>query len=354
MFKALSNEGIKIQTFDDQCLNAPTSILNQQGKPYSVFTPYKRRSLALLEKEPDRLFTFPLPKQQPGPLIKLSKKPADTSSQTLKPSHQVAKQRLQHFLAEDSNTYHQSRDLPALAGTSNLSAYLALGVLSARQCINELLDYYETDALADLEILKGPATWVSELIWRDFYKMVCFQYPWVSRGQPFKKQTNLLRWQQNEAYLLAWQQGQTGVPIVDAAMRQLNQTGWMHNRLRMIVAMYLSKNLWLDWRQGEAYFAENLIDWDFSANNGGWQWSASTGTDSAPYFRIFNPISQSERFDNKGEFIKAFCPELSHLDSKTIHDPHHRGATPKNYPKPLVDLKTTRAHAIEQFKGLRL
>lgn len=353
--KKLSEHNIQTASFHDQCLLPPDLIFNKQNNPYTVFTPYKKTCLQFINLHPNYLLTAPSPLKQPS-LEELSElfpvTPPQGDVLGMKPGHQAAIKQLEKFIVANIENYHQARDFPDLNGTSKLSPYLALGIISTRQVIAKLLVHYQKGELSELLGQEGITIWISELIWRDFYKMICFQYPFVSRNQPFQKHTNRLQWHDNETHLQAWQNGQTGVPIVDAAMRQLNQTGWMHNRLRMVVAMYFTKNLWLDWRLGEAYFASKLVDWDFTANNGGWQWSASTGTDAAPYFRVFNPISQSERFDPEGQFIKQYCPELKSLDKKTVHDPFNRGAIVKGYPKPLVDLKLTRSHAIENFRSL--
>lgn len=348
----LKDAEIPVNFFHDQCFFEPDKIFNKQGKAYTVFTPYKKACLHQISIEPHIVLPIKMPKKQSGS-IKPNKQVKTDSSFSINPGKKAAKARLQAFISESIDNYKLHRDVPDLDATSKLSAYLAIGVLSVRECIDAIFDYYDVHELGQLSSNEGVMTWVSELIWRDFYKMICFQYPHISRNQPFKPETSHLQWHENPNHLEAWQMGQTGVPIVDAAMRQLNKTGWMHNRLRMVVAMFLSKNLWCDWRLGESYFASQLIDWDFASNNGGWQWSASTGTDAAPYFRIFNPISQSERFDPNGSFIKSYCPELKGLDNKKIHDPYHRGINKIDYPRPLVDLKSTRAYAIEAFKKLK-
>jgi len=172
-------------------------------------------------------------------------------------------------------------------------------------------------------------------------------------GRAFKEDTEALVWNEPGEHFEAWKEGRTGIPIVDAAMRQLRVTGWMHNRLRMITAMFLTKNLFIDWRLGESWFMQNLVDGFLASNNGGWQWSASTGTDAAPYFRVFNPVTQSERFDPKGEFIRQWVPELARLDNKRIHDPSRGGVTPGGYPRPIVDLKESRKEAIARFQALK-
>lgn len=353
---ALKKIAIAVYSFHEQCLFQPDKIFNKQGKAYTVFTPYKKACLAQLALEPQLALPLQTPKQQQLPSVQLkhdSESAAVSDIFYLSPGSQSAHQQLQQFVSSEIDNYKKRRDYPDLDATSKLSAYLTIGVLSIRECISAICEYYAVSEIGQLTSHEGVMTWVSELIWRDFYKMICFQYPHVSRAQPFKKETSALQWHNDPKHITAWQAGQTGVPIVDAAMRQLNETGWMHNRLRMVVAMYLSKNLWCDWRIGEAYFASKLIDWDFASNNGGWQWSASTGTDAAPYFRIFNPISQSERFDPEGNFIKKYCPELRGANKKNIHDPYQGGWLKSDYPKPLVDLKSTRAYAIEAFKQLK-
>ncbi|EHL8300676.1 TPA: FAD-binding domain-containing protein [Salmonella enterica subsp. enterica serovar Saintpaul] len=231
-----------------------------------------------------------------------------------------------------------------------LSTYLNIGILSIRQCIQALFREQQGHFHIDHE---GQQIWLDELLWREFYQHILFDFPQVSKHLPFKENTLKLAWIEDSTALNAWQMGQTGIPIVDAGIRQMLSTGWMHNRVRMIVAMFLSKNLLIDWRLGEQWFMQHLIDGDLAANNGGWQWCASTGTDSVPYFRIFNPVSQSQKFDPQGDYIRTWVPELAHLDAKSIHDPYARNPDLKlNYPKPMVDLKQSRLRALEAFKGL--
>lgn len=357
VWQKLSANDINLFSFHEQCLIAPSVIKNQKSLPYAVFTPFKKASLFHLQTHPGLLAPLPPPiknqslekcpiKSDPFLIVNGVLKPC------VKPGYQAAQKQLTQFVHNKVTHYHERRDMPSLGGTSLISPYLAIGVLSVRQCTSALLDEFNHN-LDEALCNKGASTWLSELLWRDFYRMIAFNFPRVCKNRAYKEETEQLRWHDNETHFIAWSQGKTGVPIIDSAMRQLNTTGWMHNRLRMIVAMYFTKNLWLDWRKGEAYFASKLIDWDFSSNNGGWQWCASTGTDSAPYFRIFNPVTQSERFDKEGVFIKHFCPELSHLDNQLIHNPHQKTAYPLDYPKPLVDLKCSRQYAIEQFKALK-
>ena len=217
--------------------------------------------------------------------------------------------RLRDFCRERVQDYDRKRDIPGEPGTSRLSAALAIGLLSPRQCLARLQAEQETAN----ESASGPHVWLSELIWREFYQHVAFHFPRVVKGRAFKEETDAIRWRDDEADFQAWCEGRTGFPIVDAGMRQLKQTGWMHNRLRMITASFLVKDLHIDWRRGERYFMSQLIDGEFASNNGGWQWAASTGTDAAPYFRVFNPTTQGKRFDPEGHFIRQYVPELLSL-----------------------------------------
>jgi deoxyribodipyrimidine photo-lyase len=224
-------------------------------------------------------------------------------------------------------------------------------VISPRQCLHAALSSNQGEFETGNA---GSITWINELLWREFYKHVLTGFPRVSRHRAFRPDTEAVKWRNAPKDLEAWQQGRTGFPIVDAAMRQMLETGWMHNRLRMVVAMFFSKNLLLDWRDGERFFMQHLIDGDLAANNGGWQWSSSTGTDSSPYFRIFNPLSQSERFDPQGVFIKHWVPELAARNKKDIHNPVAQGGlfAEADYPAPIVDLKSSRARALAAFKSL--
>ena len=352
----LLSHGIKNQSFDDQCIIPPHVIKNQKALPYCVFTPFKRACIFHIQTNPALLNMFPKPKKNQALVLSDIKSDAHFQANSapitiVKPGYNASQLRLDTFIRQHVTNYVASRDIPSLDGTSILSPYLALGIISVRQCIAALLDHFNSN-FDDILCDTGAATWLSELLWRDFYRMICFNFPQVSRGMPFKKETKQLEWSNNEAHFTAWKEGKTGVPIIDSAMRQLNTTGWMHNRLRMIVAMYFTKNLWQNWRKGEAYFASKLLDWDFSSNNGGWQWCASTGTDAAPYFRVFNPVTQSERFDKQGDFIRDFCPELAKLDDKSIHNPFEKNTPNIDYPRQIIDLKLSRKYAIEQFKAL--
>jgi deoxyribodipyrimidine photo-lyase len=350
--------GKSVHTFSDQGIVSPEGLRTTQGNFYTVFTPYKKKWIAAVK---DRGGVRCL--QRPG-----KQKPLRTAPDAIpdeiagfdglrrpdlwKSGEDQAADRLKTFVSRRLESYGKARDFPALNGTSTLSPYLALGTLSPRQCLNAALDANGNRLDSGL---KGATTWISELIWREFYRHVLVGFPRVCRHEPFQLRTRGIRWRDDQGDFIRWQEGMTGIPIVDAAMRQLKETGWMHNRLRMVVAMFLTKNLFLDWRWGEKYFMRSLVDGDFASNNGGWQWAASVGTDAAPYFRVFNPISQSERFDPQGEFIRKFVPELSRLDGKAIHMPYERvpealeGLT---YPEPVVDLKKSRQAAIDTFKSM--
>ena len=343
---------IETHAYTDQVIFPPGSILTGNETYYTVFTPFKKKFLSHFAMT--HVQCYPQPEKQAA----MNVQPDDIKPWLehtnirgdLWPAGEAeAVTRLTRFIKAKINAYQEQRDFPAINGTSTLSPYLAAGVISIRYCFRTL-----QTAFAKSESV-GVATWRSELIWREFYKHILIGFPRVSRHRPFKLETERLSWHENAEHLAAWKKGMTGVPIVDAAMRQMNQTGWMHNRLRMVVAMFLSKNLFLDWRLGEKYFMQKLIDGDLSANNGGWQWSASTGTDAAPDFRIFNPVSQSRRFDPDGDFIRRFVPELAALDAKAIHEPWNSRDkfTHVDYPAAIVDLKSTRQYAIDQFKQLQ-
>lgn len=336
--------------FDTQCIMSPGDIKTQQGDIYKVFTPFKRTWLAKLREE--GVHCYGRPKKISQPKLELPDFPplkdGDDSSADWEVAESGVLELMRRFCREKVADYHQQRDFPAQDGTSRLSAYLAIGVISAAQCVARLqLEAGE----AWSEDKSGAGVWLSELIWREFYKHILVAYPQLIKHQPFQHETAGIRWHNNKQLFDAWCNGNTGYPIVDAAMRQLNQTGWMHNRLRMIAASFLVKDLHIDWRWGERYFMSKLIDGDFAANNGGWQWAASTGTDAAPYFRIFNPVTQSERFDPKGDFIRLYVPELSKFTGKAIHWPHAQPLSA--YPKPIVDHAVARKQTLELFAEVK-
>ncbi len=357
---AFENAGLAVHAYHDQTVIPPADIHTANGDIYTVFSPFKRKWIDTL-KQRQPLELRPTPKKQAPAKVKSDDVPTDVKhyrsfSDAVRdhwPAGETeAKRRLTRFINAGLDNYKKQRDLPALHGTSSLSPYLACGAISARQC---LLAAMEANNGRLDSGKQGPLTWISELIWREFYRHVMVGFPRVCRYQPFKENTTALKWNDDDALFERWCEGKTGVPIVDAAQRQLVQTGWMHNRLRMISAMYLTKDLFIDWRRGESFFMQHLVDGDLASNNGGWQWSASTGTDAAPYFRIFNPYTQSERFDPDGAFIRQFCPELKDVDDGDIHDPTTWPPLMQqalDYPEPVVNHKQARLRAIAAFKAL--
>ncbi|HAA45388.1 MAG: deoxyribodipyrimidine photolyase [Halomonas sp. 54_146] len=351
---AFKQAGTAAHGYHDAVAFAPGSLLTGKGDYYGVFTPFSKawhkqitaEQLALRDtpkvQAPLDIQSDPLPA-----LPELGSAPVDSGRWPA--GETAAADNLARFLRFRARHYNAQRDFPKVRGTSELSPYLALGMISYRQCLQAVMTE-NGGHLADGDL--GLTTWVNELIWREFYQHVAAGFPQVCRHQPFQAHTKQLAWRDDEAGFHAWCEGRTGYPIVDAAMRQLVTTGWMHNRLRMITAMFLSKHLLIDWRRGEAFFMQHLVDGEFCANNGGWQWAASTGTDAAPYFRIFNPTTQSTRFDAEGEFIAHWLPELAKLPAKARHAPAQDLLTEVDYPAPIVDHKAARQRALEAFKTL--
>ena len=330
-----------LQLFKDQVIFERDEILNLSGAMYRVFTPYKRAWLAKLTEAtlasyPVRPLLHRLKPHPPGALPSLTELGFDAVDiEALKPGMDGGELLFNDFCNRISQ-YHEARDFPAIKGVSYLSVHLRFGTVSVR----------ELARTAHQIGSEGAQIWLSELIWREFYQQLLWHRPELVT-HTFKPEYDALPFPNNEEFFAAWCQGRTGFPIVDAAMRQLNQTGFMHNRLRMVVASFLVKDLLIDWRWGERYFAEQLNDFDLASNNGGWQWAASTGCDAQPYFRIFNPTSQSQRFDPEGKFIRRYCPELAGLDNKNIHAPT---IVPANYPAPIVDHAVQRTEALKLFK----
>lgn len=353
--RRLSEEGVVVQGFDDSLLLPPGSVLAGSREMYKVFTPFSKAFVKRLQEGlPECL---PAPALRPGGAVEVSPLNAfdyprqDIDTTLFAPGEKAAIARLREFCQAPVTQYAQQRDIPSRDGTSRLSAYLATGVLSPRQCLHRLLKQHP-QGLEDGSVF----TWLNELIWREFYRHLLVAYPALCRHQPFTRWTRDVKWRQDAAGLEAWQQGKTGYPIVDAAMRQLNTLGWMHNRLRMITASFLVKDLLIDWREGERYFMSQLLDGDLAANNGGWQWAASTGTDAAPYFRIFNPTTQGERFDKSGQFIRQWLPELRKVPEKYIHQPHEwakKHQQTLDYPQPIVEHKAARLQTLAAFEAAR-
>jgi len=358
----LNKDNINCYHFDDEVVLAPGTVLSQQKTPLKIFTPYKKAwILVAIKSSAWKAQSFSQKKFKQTVLVdpipaKLKGFEYSGSLLAWPAGERAAQKQLAAFIEDKLDRYHEERNYPAANGTSQLSPYLNLGILSVRQCLLMMTQALQLDRLEQLESYPGASVWLSELIWREFYKHILFLFPRVSRNQPFRLETKKIIWRYNENYFKAWCEGRTGFPLIDAAMRQLNETGWMHNRLRMLTANFLTKTLFLNWQMGEAYFMQHLIDGDLAANNGGWQWSASTGTDAAPYFRIFNPILQSQKFDPKGEFIRQFCPELKDLNDRDIHEPYRYApavAKKNGYPLPLLPLRQHRLEVLEAFKSLK-
>ena len=353
-----SEASIDCQRFVDQTLFEPGTLLTQSGSMYKVYSQFRKRAYAMLHRAMPPC--LPPPARQPELAMQSDALPAyvegfgpvAVDSARLWPAgEQVAAKRLEFFAAELLKDYQYTRDRPDIDGTSRLSPYLASGVISVRQCLHAAIGSNQGEFDSGSP---GAVGWINELLWREFYKHVLVCYPHVSRGQAFRSEYEHFIWRNDPEALKAWQTGRTGIPIVDAAMRQMLATGWMHNRLRMITSMFLTKNLLISWQEGERWFMRHLIDGDLACNNGGWQWSASTGTDSAPYFRIFNPQSQAAKFDPDASFIREWVPELRGLSPREIHRPLPPARLSElGYPKPIVDLKASRQRAIDAFRGDR-
>ncbi len=354
----LAENGIGFQSCKDTVIFEKDDVLTQVGGTYSVFTPYKNAWLkklndADLAAYPVLDFAAHLAKAvriEPMPSLEsIGFKRTNLKSLGVKAGESGARALLAEFATRIVD-YKEARDFPAVKGVSYLSVHNRFGTVSIRELAS--IAYAETLRRKNV----GAETWLSELIWRDFYFQILYHHPHVATSA-FRPEYDAIAWPNDETLFAAWCEARTGYPIIDAAMRQINQTGYMHNRLRMIVASFLTKDLLIDWRWGEKVFADQLIDFDLSANNGGWQWAASTGCDAQPYFRIFNPVTQSERFDPKGKFIRRYLPELANVPDKYIHAPWTMPLVEqaacavsigKNYPEPIVD------HAVQREKALAM
>lgn len=312
----LKENGIQFLDFKDQVIFEKDEILNGSGEYYKVFTPYSRAWMERFQKSNIQLLKLDIRKNsffQTGklPIPSLGEMGFERSEIAIPPL------KVDEILI---SKYDQSRNFPAITGTSRLGVHLRFGTISVRQLA--------------LKAVKLNQTYLNELIWREFYMMILFHNPHVV-DQAFKPAYDHIEWRKSEADFRKWCEGMTGFPIVDAGMRELNATGYMHNRVRMIVASFLTKHLLIDWRWGEAYFAKKLLDFELSSNNGGWQWAAGTGTDAQPYFRVFNPDSQTEKFDKELKYIRKWVPEFGTAD----------------YPKPMVDHKFARQRAIDTYQA---
>jgi len=341
-------------------LRHPTSILKDDGDPYVVYTPYKNKWYE--EPLPTPANCLPIPDSLPPLPEKIETENLPIAEETVSDfpgTSQEAQKRLSDFIANDIHAYESRRDRLDLEGTSRLSPYLRFGLISVREAFAQAqIAYIQAQKDQDRSEIR---TWMDELVWREFYTAILYHFPRVMDG-PFREDYENIRWRDAQEDLQAWQQGQTGYPIVDACMRQLLKTGWMHNRGRMIVASFLTKDLLINWQLGEAWFMANLVDGDPAANNGGWQWSAGTGTDAAPYFRIFNPVLQSQKHDPEGEYIAKWVPELRDLPVKFRHEPWKMRAQEakeynfmlgEDYPQRIVDHKFARERTLNAYKSAR-
>ncbi len=349
------SSGIAFHDFKDQVIFEGDELLTKSGTPFKVFTPYKKTWLTALNPAHRHNHSPKLNRLLSAKHLKdysrdwsLKKLGFESAKLWLTAGESGAATRLKKFKPH-LNQYEKTRDFPALPlGTSGLSVHLRFGTVSIRSLVRLAQDIPGT----------GAQTWLSELIWRDFYQMILDRFPHVTTGC-FKPEYDAIQWPGSNKHFKAWCAGLTGFPLIDAAMRHFQQTGWMHNRLRMIVASFLTKDLLVSWRKGERWFADHLLDFDFAANNGGWQWCASTGCDAQPYFRVFNPVTQSKKFDPEGQFIREQLPELAGFPNKRIHWPQEATEEEqeqagcivgKDYPKPLVVHSRQRIQAIELFK----
>ena len=361
----LADIGVALHTSKDHVVFERSEVLTATGSPYSVFTPYKNAWLRKIDHF--YLKAYPVDRHAaalaPAPVALGLPTLADigfvhTNLHQLRlPVGSSGGQGLLDEFLDRIDDYDAHRDFPAIKGPSYLSVHLRFGTLSIRQLASAAWQRMQGGS-------RGAEVWLSELIWRDFYHQILHHHPRVV-GHSFKPEYDAIKWdhgKQADALFAAWCEGRTGYPLVDAAMHQINQTGYMHNRLRMVVASFLTKDLGLDWRRGEAYFATHLNDFDLAANNGGWQWAASTGCDAQPYFRIFNPVAQSQKFDAEGRFIRRYLPALAALPDKLIHAPwlarplelQAAGVVPGgNYPLPVVAHDLARERTLARYSAIK-
>ena len=337
---------LPIKFVQGQLIRHPQEILKSDGTPYTVFTPFSKTWKNLFPSDlhpipaPDIITT--IPGIQSKPIPEYPQAPLFAASEA------EAQDRLLSFIDQKISTYGKDRNRLDLNGTSSLSPYIHFGMLGLRSAVYHA--HRAIIAASHKDHQKSAQTWLNELIWREFYIHILYHFPYVLK-RSFRSQYDQIRWQNNLDDYAAWKEGQTGYPVVDAAMRQMTATGWMHNRARMIVASFLVKDLLIDWRWGESWFMQSLLDGDVGANNGGWQWTAGTGTDAAPYFRIFNPVLQSKKFDPNGDYIRKWVPELAHLDSAIIHAPWEKKIEVPGYPAPIIDHKYARERTLAAFKS---
>ncbi|EKZ0263719.1 deoxyribodipyrimidine photo-lyase [Listeria monocytogenes] len=342
---------IEVQAFHDSYLHSAEEVKKSPTEYYKIFTPYYKKWREEIKETPFKvtLKADNIRKENLFPKYEEQFAEMTCDLPILDSGEKTANTRLANFIKHDVADYDKARDFPELDKTSHLSRYLRTGEISVRTI---------WQALQENEATEGRAIFEKELCWRDFYNMIYVSFP-NQKNEPIQENYRFIEWENNREFFKAWQDGKTGFPLVDAAMRQLKETGWMHNRLRMVTASFLTKDLLIDWRFGERYFQQMLIDYDPASNIGGWQWAASTGTDAVPYFRIFNPTTQSQKFDPTGKFIRKYVKELANLPDKYIHQPEKMSETEqkeyglllgKDYPFPLIDHKERRKLAIARYE----
>jgi deoxyribodipyrimidine photo-lyase len=348
--RAIQGAGGEVIARRDDVIFAAPALRTREGAAYTVYTPYRNAWWRRFREEPHRPRRLrALPAAIPGFAADRVPAPRARRAEPELPTagEDAARRRLARFLERSAARYHVDRDRPDLDATSGLSPYLRFGAISVRQCFERA----EQAAAADPRLARGVAKWLDELVWREFYAAILEEHPRVLRGS-YRREYAALAWNDDAAAFAAWCEGRTGYPIVDAGMRQLRETGWVHNRVRMIVASFLTKDLLLDWRAGERHFFASLVDGDPASNNGGWQWSASTGTDAQPFFRIFNPVAQGRRFDPHGDYVRRWVPELRGAPDAHVHAPW-LGDRPASYPPPIVDHAERRVEALARYRAAR-
>jgi deoxyribodipyrimidine photo-lyase len=349
--RSLVAAGSRVETFKDRVIFEADEIRSRAGRPYLVYSPYRRAWWDRYLAAPVTPLAAPrLPQPSADALTGNAPELAFDHDTTQIPTggSAAADRRLDAFLGRAITKYAWQRDLPAVDGTSRLSPHLRFGTISVRTCFALALEA----ARADPRLAQGVAKWADELVWREFYHAILADHPRVLRGA-FRPELRSLSWEDDPSGLRAWCEGRTGYPFVDAGMRELAETGWMHNRARMVTASFLCKDLLIDWRHGERWFMQRLVDGDPANNNGGWQWAASTGTDAQPYFRIFNPVTQGERFDPDGAYVRRWLPELRRLTGARAHRPWQSPLEAQGYPAPIVDHAFARERALARFRDAR-
>ncbi len=352
--RRLGKTGIDVRRTKDRVVFDADELRTGSGKPYSVYTPFRKSWYERLADSPDPSRRPRLPGfrgKVPGAVDArqlAAKAPAEGPKELPTGGETAAQRRLVRFLDGPGRRYGEGRDAPAEDGTSRLSPYLRFGVLSPRTCVAAAKEAIREHRDAGPHLYK----WIDQIVWRDFYHAILASHPHVLRHN-HRREYDALVWEDDAEGFRAWCEGRTGFPIVDAGMRQLAATGWMHNRVRMIVASFLTKDLLVDWREGERFFFRQLVDGDPANNNGGWQWAASTGTDAQPYFRIFNPTLQGQRYDPEGEYVRRWVPELGNFEGKGVHEPWKAPMLAPDYPPPLVDHAERRGLALERYEAAR-